>query len=391
MVGTQSSNSFFTRTLCALYGINLCAGMSMAIFGMLTATWMQQSGHGSLVIGVVSACYYLLQILGAPVADRVMRGSGVRSALILGLALATLASPLFAFTRDPLVLGLVRGAAGLGVGICVTAAQTALINASSTEHRGLISGLHALAFALGLALGPLLGPPLYEIAPKLAALLGGFVFAVALGTGLFAVPAGGARMSARRFPVAAKLRVPLHAIFAYGFAEGTLFALYPTALVQRGSSVQEVGFILSTFVAGSIVCTLPVARLGDRFGRQRVLLACALIGVVSMLGLWTHSFSLMVLLAFAAGGSVGSSYAISMALVADPLSADELPSGMALFTVALGAGCVAGPLVTGGTLAAFGNLALFIPTALVFMALLPRLSLRAPEATTKPHEVALEH
>lgn len=385
----SNSSSLFSRSLNGLYAANFCAGMSMAIFGLLTSTWMEQSHYAKLVIGVVAASYYFFQILGAPAAERLVRQIGVRSALALGLACASLASPLFVLTREPLTLGLVRGAAGFGVGICVTAAQTALIAQSTSKQRGMVSGLHALAFALGLAVGPLIGPPLYEMQPQLAALFGGSVFALGLVTSLFTLPSGLTVTSRERLPVASKIRAPLHAIFAYGFAEATLFSLYPPTLIQRGISVGQIGVILTTFVVGSIVWTMPVAHLGERYGRHRALGACVLVGVVSMLALWTSSFPLMATLAFLAGGSIGSSYALSMALVADPLTPDELPSGMALFTVALGAGCVAGPIVTGTALSWFDHSILFVPTALVFTALLPRLGLSTP-AQHQTNKVALE-
>jgi MFS family permease len=271
----------------------------------------------------------------------------------------------------------------------VTAAQTALISQSSPTQRGMVSGLHALAFALGLAIGPLIGPPLYEVQPKLAALFGGSIFALGLVTSFVTLPAGVTASSRQRLPVASKIRAPLHAIFAYGFAEATLFSLYPPTLIQRGISVGQIGFILTAFVVGSIAWTMPAAHYGERFGRQRVLAACVVVGVLSMLGLWTDNFLFMVVLAFFAGGSIGSSYALSMALVADPLTPDELPSGMALFTVALGAGCVAGPIVTGSALSVFDHGILFIPTALIFTALLPRLALRAP-GLQQTSKVALE-
>jgi MFS family permease len=379
MSTSTSSDSLFHRRLCALYGINFCAGMSMAIFGMLTATWMEESGYQKLLIGVIAATYYLFQIFGAPAAERIMRRAGVRSALVVGLAFASLASPLFAFTRSPVLLGVVRGAAGFGVGVCVTAAQTALISLSSPAKRGFVSGLHALAFALGLALGPLIGPRLYEITPKLAAGFGGLVFAGALLTSLLEVPGGVTGSSLERLPVASKIRAPLHAILAYGFAEATLFSLYPPVLVQRGSTVREIGVVLTMFVLGSIVFTLPVARFGDRYGRERALAGCVALGIVSMLGLlWTDNFVAMVLLAFCAGGGVGASYAVAMALVADPLTPQELPSGMALFTIALGIGCVAGPIITGAALSLFGDSIVFLPAVVIFAVLLPRLSLRSP-------------
>jgi MFS family permease len=361
----------------------------MAVFGMLSSTWMKQNGFGSLLIGIISATYYLFQIFGAPAAEHWVRRFGVRGALALGLACASLSSPLFAFTRTPLPLALFRGGAGFGVGVCVTAAQTALIRLSPPERRGVISGLHALAFAVGLALGPLLGPPLYEIEPKLAAVFGGAVFAAGLATTLLAVPSGVAGLSRQRLPVFSKIAVPLHAILAYGFSEGALFSLYPPVLVQRGTSVRDIGLILATFVAGSIALTMPIARLGDRIGRQRVLAGCVFMGVLSILGFWTQNFALMIALAFVAGGSIGSSYAVTMALVADSLTPDELPSGMSLFTIATGIGCVSGPVVTGACLSLFGDAVLFVPTALIFAALLPRLCLRAPLPPSKVGEVAL--
>lgn len=371
---SANSSSLFGPRLSALYLLNLCGGMSMGVFGLLSATWMKQLGASPLAIGLVSSSYYALQILGAVVAERLLRRVPARAAIICGLVVAGLASPLFVLATQVPTLSIVRGLAGLGVGIAVTAGQTCLASLMPPEHRGVVSGLYALAFAIGLALGPLVGPALYQLDPKFAAAWGGLVF---LGAAVLARARLGTEVLAvtrQRRRVAGKLSTSLHAIFAYGLAEAALFSVYPGVLVERGLSVRAIGFVFSTFVVGSIVATLPVTRWADRYGRRGGLLCCALVGTVSVLGLaGTSSVAWLMLLAFVAGGSVGSSYALAMALVSDALTDDELPSGMALFTTALGIGCAVGPVIAGGALSGMGPAWVFVPTCVVLALLVPRL------------------
>jgi MFS family permease len=374
MSASNASSPLLSRPMLALYAISLCSGVALSTFALLTSTWMEQAGIAKFVIGLVGAAYYAFQIVGGPLAERLLRRRDARFALALGLLIAAIASPSFVLTKSAACLWLVRALAGVGVGITVTVGQTLLLARTAPAQRGSASGLHALGFALGMALGPAIGTPLYQLSPALAAGFGASVLLAGFATSTL-LPGGTLPLQPGRQRVAAKLTLPLHGIFAYGFAESALFALYPAVLVQGGMRVSQIGIIFLCFVVGSIVATLPLTRLGDVIGRRRVLSGCVLVGTATVLALlWAPTYPLVLACATIAGGAVGSSYALNVALVGDALSAEELPSGMALFTIALGLGCVAGPLVTGATVAAFGGAATFIPTAVVFAALLARLA-----------------
>lgn len=366
------ATKLFERNLSALYVLNFCGGMSMGLFGLLTATWMKQLGTSDWGIGLVSSAYYALQIVGAAMAERMLRRMVARSAIFVGLVIAGVSAPWFVFATHLGWLGVVRGLAGLGVGICVTSSQTALVSLMPAQHRAVVSGLHALAFALGLALGPVVGPALYASDPRFAALFGAVVFLSSAVLGRTLLKREVSVVPRERRHVARKLGTPLHAIFAYGFAESTLFSVYPGVLVARGLSVRDIGFIFTTFVLGSIVTTLPIARLADTWGRRPTLLCCAAVSVLTLLWLeGTSNLPLLLALAFVAGGSVGASYALGMALVGDALQPEELASGMALFTAALGVGCALGPIVTGALSSTWGGGIVFAPTALLFALVLP--------------------
>jgi MFS family permease len=356
----------------------------MGLFGPLVATFMQARGYDDVWIGALSTTYYLCLALGSPLAARAVRRIGVRGTMTFGLLLAAGSVSLFPLAPAALWLFATRALAGLGVSFYMIGGQTALVALSGDENRARIVGFYALAFAVGLATGPLVGTSVYQISPVATFVLGGVVIAAGVPLAWRGLSELLPVSSPRRVPVLAKVTVPLHGAFAYGFAEAALFSLYPVFLLRQSFTVRQMGYAFSAFVVGSILSTLPMTLLGDRMGRLRALVLSACVGIVATQALaWTQGYAATLLLSGIAGAGLGPVYALTLALVGDALTPDELPSGSALFTASFSLGCIAGPVLTALAMDRLGHRSIFSLTVLLFLLLLLHIRVRGQRSVTE--------
>lgn len=364
----------FSAALRALYLSSALAGLALGLFNPLIAAHLDAHGLGELAVGANGSLFFLFTIVAAPLAGQLIRRIGVRSVQAGGIALTAVAAALFPWFDSLLAWSLLRALMGLGLGLYMVSGQTALNGLADERTRASINGLYALAFGAGLGIGPLAGAWLYGIAPTLAFGTGAGLLLLGLVPVLGYVPALRGSGGGADLKLLARLSLPLHAVFAYGVAEATLMSLYPVFLLQRGYGLREMSLAFSAFVVGSLLATLPVTLWADRHGRERVLAACALIGVLA-LGALAHlpSVWLVTAVSVLAGASLGPVFALSLSLVGDRVTRAELPAGSALFTAAFSFGCLVAPLLSALLMRAFGGQHLFALSLLLFAVLLLRL------------------
>jgi MFS family permease len=106
------------------------------------------------------------------------------------------------------------------------------------------------------------------------------------------------------------------------------------------------GVASAFFIAGAVTAG-TVGRVGDMFGRQRVLLAqVILFGLGALLSALTPSL-LLLLLGRVLMGTAASIFPLAFSIVRDEFSPERVPRAIALFSSILGLGAVLG-LATGG-------------------------------------------
>jgi MFS family permease len=373
VVVEETSDRFLSPALATLCMVSFLAGVAMGLFNPLISTLMAQHHISDVLIGANSTLFFLFVLLAAPCSTYLQRHLGARATMASGLLLSAASAVQIPLYNDLFAWFALRAAMGVGVGLYMISGQTALNQLAHESRRAVLNGCHALAFGVGLGSGPLVGAALYEVSPILA-------FAVGAGLMLLGLPGVLAflpllRSTTPRFQssLLRTLSVPLHGVFAYGVAEATLMSLYPVFLLRQGYSVGQIGLAFSVFVAGGILSTLPLTRLADRSGCERVLFGCALIGVLSTTVLvQAKSILLVTVLSFVAGASLGPVFAVSLALLAQLLPRDQMPAGSALFTTAFSLGSMIAPMSVALIMQYFGRGHIFS----LAMALFAVLSLR---------------
>lgn len=340
---------------------------------------MERQQTNGIWIGAISTAYFLAIALSTMWVKKALEKWGATKIVTLGLAVTATVAPLFSLTDRLDLWFLIRSLMGWGVCCFLVGAQTLLNHLSPPDRRAGINGFYFLSLGIGFTLGSLIGPRFYELAPMLGFGSGSIALGFGLAIAGFGLPRS-TRVSVSRstFQVLAieKIGVPLYGIFAYGVAEATLLTLYPVFLLRQNYSLNQIGAALAVFVVGSILSTLPVTLLADRFGTNGVLSASVAIGIVTIGGLvlgipyeWLLGFS------FFAGASVGPVYPLCLASIGEKLSSKELPAGTASFTTAYSLGNAAGPIFSSLAMELMGGRYIFslcLPLFLVLLLLLNR-------------------
>jgi len=381
----EASGRFLSPALATLCLVSFLAGAAMGLFNPLISTLMAQHQVSDVLIGANSTLFFLFVLLAAPCATRLLRQIGARAVMAAGLLLSAASAVQIPLYDDLFAWFVLRAAMGVGVGLYMISGQTALNQLADDSRRAVLNGAHALAFGVGLGSGPLVGAALYAVSPMLAFGVGAGLMLLGLPSVLAFLPMLRSTPPPFQAGLLRTLSVPLHAVFAYGVAEATLMSLYPVFLLRQGYSLRQIGLAFSVFVAGGILSTLPLSRLADRSGCERVLLGCALIGVLSTAALvQAKPIWLVAALSFVAGASLGPVFAVSLALLAQLLPRDQMSSGSALFTTAFSLGSMIAPMSVALIMQCFGSGHIFSLAMALFAVLSLRLLGQSSNWRSKP-------
>jgi len=362
------STSPFSTGLPALYVIAFLSGISIGLFNPFISTLMAQNQVDDIWIGANSTEYFLAMALGTPVVAKILQPIGLRRTMMLGLALMGLSAPLFPLTTQLPLWFVIRAVMGFACCLYLVGGQTALNHFCHESNRAIVNGLHAMAFSFGFGIGPVIGSALYHLSPKLTFSLGSILVLSGIVVVWIGLPERLVVFQPSRTGIFKRLTLPLQGAFAFGFAESTLVSLYPVYLLRQHYSVEQIGYTFSVFVVGGLLATVPVTHLADRFGRLKILFICACIVVFSMLSLsLTDNPIATQIFAFIAGASISPVFPLTLTLIGEKLSRDELSSGSALFTAVYSSGCTAGPILSSIPLRFFGKHYIFSLIVVIFI------------------------
>ncbi|MEQ1528625.1 MAG: MFS transporter [Methylococcales bacterium] len=372
-----------------LYGLGGLIGLSVGILNPIISILLERRGTHHVLIGANASVFFLCVAVLAPLVGRQLRQVGLRRTLSVGLLAYAVAAILFPWLEEPMLWFGLRGLMGIGMACTMIGAQTGLSAFAGFQRRALVNGIYGLCFGVGLAVGPILGSYLYGYSIYLPFLACGVFLLQGAGLTLIGLPANRTFTANRpRMNLVPYLAIPVLAVLAYGFAEATLLSMYPVFLVHAGLSPAAVAQRLGAFVVGGLVGTLPICYFGDRFGHKRLLLCCAVAGILALcgitegdrvaagvndylaqLGVSGPSISTEIVdfaAAFSTGFSLGPVFGLALALLASVLPRADLPSGSALFTAAFSIGSAAGPGLSSWMMSRWGDAYLFVPTLMMF-------------------------
>ena len=250
-------------------------------------------GFGTFVVGVVIGAQSWATLVTRHTAGTRTDERGPRRATVLGLAVSTVASSLYALScalpsssASLAVLLLGRGLLGVGESLVITAALAWGVGLAGRERSGLVMAWVGIAMYGALALGAPLGAALdarYGFVGM--AIVAALAPAAGIGAALVARPVdpmGGTRLPFHR--VAALIWLPGAglALCALGFGAIAAFG----TLLFRANGWPHAALAMSAFGAAFVLARLLFGRLPDRYGGATIAAASALVATIGQVGMW---------------------------------------------------------------------------------------------------------
>ena len=346
----------FSNNKWVIYTIGLLIGVAMGIINPLASTKLKENDVGSLWIGIVSSSFFLAMSIGSMFINKKMRNKNIKETILIGGVISAAATIIFPFEYNLFILLLLMMIIGFGISLSMVGVQTMLQELIREDIRGIISGVYSLYFAIGFVFSSVIGPVLYESKPWIP-------FMIAMVTLLLCPLIVKFNFKEKLiFPETPKINmhkkvsIGLQGAFLYGVTETTLTTLYPVFLIHQKYSLSDVGYALGIFVVGSIIGTIPVTYISDRFGREKILILSIFISIFTVLGISVfNNFTLRLIFSFLSGFIIGPIYPVALAVSVQNLNKEEVALGTTLFTSFYGGGATIGPLISSMAMSLFGD------------------------------------
>jgi MFS family permease len=330
--------------------------------------YLSRLGSNEVEIGVIVGTFFFCALVLRPFVGKALLRTPEKKFMITGSLLFALSSLTYLFAPPFWPLLIVRVVQGIGFAFFHTAAFTLVANISPETHRGQSISYFALAMSISGALGPSVGIFLineFSFTLLFLACSGLSFCALLITCGLGRrpiVPSQGSSiddgllLSRKALPPSVINSLSL-------FVWGALTAFFPLYAINHG--VANPGLFFTTMAIMLILGRALGGKLLDLYSREKVILPCLFIYILSMVIL-TFSETLPMFILVAAIWGVGNAF-LGPALIADALDRVGSSAGPAMgtFTAISDVGLTTGPVIMGIVLQSTSYPVMFLCLALV--------------------------
>ena len=331
-------------------------------------------GFSTFEMSVVMSGYFAGFLFGSRMAPIMIRRVGhVRVFAALGSFISAVLI-LYPALADPWAWTVLRVLIGFCFSGVYVTAESWLNNSSDNENRGKALSLYLIVQMVGIIAAQallVLGDPGGFILFILPSVLVSIAFAPILlsisPTPAFENTKG---MSLRELFTISPLGFV--GIMVIGGVYSAMFGMSAVFDSQAGLTIPQLSFFVSMFYIGGLLLQYPIGWISDRTDRRfLILVVCALAGLASLLPIVVGPTYMMFLIAaFFIGGMINPLYALLIAYVNDLIEVEDMAAASAGLVFINGIGAIAGPVVTGWMMEAFGPLGFFAYLAVLLLALL---------------------
>ncbi len=357
--GGPLTSSLAWATWALFVGLGLMLS-GAGLFATITGIRSQTEGFPTLLIGLITAAYYLGFLAGSRLTLRLLASVGhirVYAALASLLAVAVLTTGMVVSPGAWIALRLIAGACLAGQYVV---AESWLNQLVTNSNRGRILSLYSLVTIIAYGLGQV------SVGIVDADTLTAFGVA-AIVTSLAVTPVA---LSAEAAPPLTRVpdRMTLRELFAIvptgvvtsflvGVAHGSFLGLAAVYATRGGLSSGAVGLFVALPTMGSVLFQLPISAASDDIDRRAVgalaaftAASAAILLVMSDVGS-VPSIIAMVLI----GGTTFPLYSIAGAYTNDWVPTEKLTAAASQLVVLFGAGAFVGPFLASVIMGLLGN------------------------------------
>ncbi len=342
--------------------------------------YAESYGASSLIIGLLSTSYSLMQFIFTPVWGRLSDRYGRRPLILLSLAGSCIGFLIFGLAHNLTMLFIGRLVAGIA-GAIIPTTSAYIADVTTPENRAKGMGLIGAAFGLGFILGPAIGGLLAPYGYDKPALLASAMAGLNLMYAYFKLPESltdeiRGRARKRRFDLQTlkdalshpRIGLLLAMYFVVTFAFANMEATFALLNEHRYNlNARQTGYLFTLIgVIATLMQGVVVGKLVKLWGEGR----CVVIGTFTMifgLGLMPFAGNIPVycfIIALVAFGS-GINNPSIMALLSRSSHADEQGGILGIAQSMSSLGRIAGPVWGGWSFGALGYRSPFISAGIV--------------------------
>ncbi|MEN3949949.1 MFS transporter [Iodidimonas sp. SYSU 1G8] len=338
------------RSLAAIVTMIGVVGLVFGLTGPLLNLLLERQGLSGRAIGLNGAMTALGALVFTPFIPSIAVRVGPFRLLFGTLAATALILVLFKALDDYRIWLILRFMMGVCVVVPFLISEIWINQIATPQNRGRLLGIYAACISTGFGLGPLL--------MRFTGVGGWTPFLCAAGLVTIAMMAIAMAREDRPYldrhghkspwPYIKGSPIAILAGLMYGAIETGIFGLLPVYGVRSGFSETTAATQLTVIAAGNILLQYPVGWLADKTEPRRVLMLCAVIGVLGgacLPALKDTLFMWPVL--FIWGGTITGMYTVALTMLGHRYSGLALASANAALILAYNTGAMGGPPVLG--------------------------------------------
>ncbi|MGS0974454.1 MFS transporter [Burkholderia glumae] len=362
--------------------------LSVAVVGLgtgatlpLTALALTEAGHGTGVVGILTAAQAGGGLAVVPFVTRLTQRYGARESIVASVLIVAAATAAMQVTSDLAVWGLLRALCGAALMLLFTIGEAWVNELADDTTRGRVVAIYATNFTLFQMAGPALVSEIAGLHGIRFALCGA-LFLLGLPT-LAAIrkPPGAAAGRHGEHDGASRAQwrrvLPRMPALIIGTAFFALFdtlalSLLPIYAIERGVASGIAVLLASVTLLGDTAMQFPIGWLADKLGRARVHLGAGIVVtlLLPLLPLVITNPWLCWPLLFVIGAAAGSTYTLSIVACGERFRGAALVTASSLVSASWSVASFAGPAVAGSLMNAWGDDALvgvMVATSLMFV------------------------
>jgi MFS family permease len=353
--------------LRSLWAIILTGGLVQLANGLQTDLLGVRAGiekFSPAAIGLIMAGYYVGYSAGPLVSPFVIRTLGHVRTIWFAVIVAALAIALHGVLVSPSAWTLLRAVSGLAISVNFVAVESWINDRSENRVRGRIFSLYMVWQMVAMTIAQVLltlGNP----STMSLFLLSAGLFVVSAVPVLMLHRGGAVHAPPEPFGLIALFRLAPLGVIATVFAGvswAVVFTLGPVYAQRQGFDLSQIGFFMGVAMVSGALVQFPLGWVSDHMGRRLTIgLMCAVAVLASLFGIWAQSEGMVMLDVASAfiGALVFPLYGISVAHANDTALPSQRVAVAAGLVLVFGLGSIAGPLITGWAMGAFGSTAYF--------------------------------